>query len=162
MKFLAIDFETANYYRDSACALGLVLVEDLKIVEQKCLLIKPPSRWFVFSDLHGITWDDVKHERDFGESWSEIEPFFRGINFAVAHNSGFDQGVLEECCRKYNIAPPAIEFKCTVNLSRKLWGIYPTKLSNVCEHFGIPLNHHEALSDSLACAEIMIRALHEK
>jgi len=34
MNFLALDFETANYYRDSACALGLVRVEDDKIVEQ--------------------------------------------------------------------------------------------------------------------------------
>ena len=34
MNFLALDFETANYYRDSACALGLARVENDKIVER--------------------------------------------------------------------------------------------------------------------------------
>jgi DNA polymerase-3 subunit epsilon len=42
-----------------------------------------------------------------------------------------------------------------------VWGIYPTKLPNVCRHLGISLNHHEASSDAEACARIMIRALEE-
>lgn len=29
--FVALDFETANHYRDSACAIGLVRVEDSQI-----------------------------------------------------------------------------------------------------------------------------------
>lgn len=161
MKFTAIDFETANYYRDSACALGLVRVENLKIVETKSLLIKPPSKWFLFSELHGITWSDVKEKPNFKEWWDEIEPFLKGIDFAVAHNSSFDKEVLKACCRGHGIEIPKVKFKCTVELSRKLWNIYPTKLSDVCRHFQIELNHHEAMSDALACAEIMIRALKE-
>ncbi|MBI5731051.1 MAG: 3'-5' exonuclease [Ignavibacteriales bacterium] len=161
MNFLAIDFETANYYRDSACAVGLVRVENLQIVERKCLLIKPPSKWFVFSYLHGITWEDVKEQLDFGSLWNEIEPFFAGIDFVVAHNSSFDSSVLRALCNRYNLEMPNINFKCTVNISRKLWGIYPTKLSDVCNKFGIPLQHHEAMSDTLACAEIMIKAIKE-
>jgi DNA polymerase III epsilon subunit-like protein len=38
------------------------------------------------------------------------------------------------------------------------WGIYPTKLSNVCERLAIELNRHEALSDAMARAKIMIAA----
>lgn len=42
-RFLAIDFETANNSPDSACAIGLVLVDDWKIKTKASFLIKPPN-----------------------------------------------------------------------------------------------------------------------
>lgn len=159
MKFLAIDFETANYQRTSACALGLVKVENYRIIYKKAHLIKPPENWFVFDYLHGITWEHVKNEPTFGELWSIISPHFRGIDFVVAHNKSFDRSVLAACCAHAGVAMPDVRFKCTMEQARKLWNIYPSKLPDVCRHFGIPLNHHDALSDTLACAHIMIKAL---
>jgi DNA polymerase-3 subunit epsilon len=159
MNFTAIDFETANYYGDSACAVGLVKVNDGKIVETKSFLIRPPSKWFYFTYVHNITWDDVKNKPTFDEVWPEIQKFFVGIDFLVAHNASFDKGVLEACCRKYSIEIPNKKFKCTVQLARKTWEIFPTKLPNVCEYLGIELDHHEPLSDALACARIAIRAM---
>ena len=53
--FTAIDFETANYSRDSACAVGVVVVTRRRIVERKRILIRPPSREFTFTWLHGLT-----------------------------------------------------------------------------------------------------------
>lgn len=159
MRFLAIDFETADYESDSACAVGLVSVEGSKIVEQNTYLIKPPRRDFFFTYLHGISWDDVKDEPSFKELWPEIERSMHGIEFLVAHNARFDQGVLHACCKKARIQTPAIPFQCTMKLSRQLWNIYPTKLPDVCRHFGIRLSHHDAASDTQACARIMIEAL---
>ena len=49
MNFVAIDFETANYARDSACAVGLVKVVGGEIVDKAVHLIKPPTREFVFT-----------------------------------------------------------------------------------------------------------------
>lgn len=161
MKFLAIDFETANYNRDSACAIGLVRVEDGQIVERQTHLIKPPSDDFEFTYIHGISWDDVKDKFTFGELWPVIEPMFDDIDFMAAHNSSFDEGVLRACCELYGIKYPEIPFQCTVKISRKLWKIYPTKLDLVCDYFNIPLNHHEAGSDTEACAQIMMRAIKE-
>ncbi len=60
--FVAIDFETANHSRTSACAVGLVHVQDGKIIAEETLLIRPPQRQFVFTYIHGLTWDDVKDE----------------------------------------------------------------------------------------------------
>ncbi len=162
MNFLAIDFETANYYRDSACAVGLVKVVKNKIQKSVSYLIKPPSSWFVFTYIHGLTWDDVKDEPTFGELWPNIRPMFNGVDFLVAHNSSFDRCVLRACCERYGIDYPEIPFQCTVQISRKLWDIFPTGLEIVCDHLGIPLNHHEALSDTLACAQIMMRAVKDK
>ncbi len=161
MKFLALDFETADYGPDSACALGLVRVEEGRVVRKESFLIKPPRASFYFTWVHGITWEDVRNEPTFAERWPLIEEMARGVSFFVAHNASFDRGVLNACCARYGIAVPDIPFQCTVKLSRRLWNIRPTNLPSVCRHFAIPLNHHDALSDTEACAEIMIRALKE-
>ena len=159
MNFLAIDFETADYGRDSACAVGLVRADHETILSTASFLIRPPRRDFVFTYIHGITWEDVADKPTFGQLWPEIKPYFEGIEFVAAHNSSFDQGVLFACCAAAGLEPPPVEFRCTMRLSRGVWGIYPTTLPDVCRRLSIPLNHHEALSDTLACASIMIKAL---
>jgi hypothetical protein len=72
--FLAIDFETANQSRDSACSVGLVRVEKSKIVHKAVHLIRPPSRDFMFTYIHGISWRDVASQPTFKEIWKEISP----------------------------------------------------------------------------------------
>jgi DNA polymerase III subunit epsilon len=48
LDFAAIDFETADYERDSACAVGIVRVADGRVVRRVYHLIRPPRREFVF------------------------------------------------------------------------------------------------------------------
>ncbi len=160
--FLAIDFETANRDRNSACAIGLVRVANNMITHFESYLIKPPRSYFEFTYLHGISPEDVKNSPTFKELWPSISHHFRGIDFVVAHNASFDKGVLEQCCSYYGIMPPSIKFNCTMKLSRQLWNIRPTKLSDVSRHFRIPLDHHQAASDTLACAKIMLLALNDQ
>lgn len=159
--YLAIDFETATYSRDSACAVGLVLVRDRRIIEEKTLLIRPPEARFDFTHIHGLTWSDVRHAPCFGDHWPTINSFIERADFLIAHNAPFDSSVLRKCCTSYGLPNPSKRFVCTVALSRSQWGIYPTKLPNVCSVLGIPLNHHDAASDAKACASIAIRAEHE-
>ncbi len=156
--FVAIDFETADRFRDSACALAMVRVESGKIVHKEHRLIKPPRKYFEFTYIHGITWDMVATEPDFQESWPSLKNILKDAEFLAAHNASFDRSVLNACCKKVNINPPSLPFQCTVKMARKKWGIYPTKLPNVCRYLDIPLNHHEALSDAMACAKIVIAA----
>ncbi|MBD1873009.1 3'-5' exonuclease [Nodosilinea sp. FACHB-131] len=152
--FVALDFETADRYRDSACAIGLVRVEQGQVVDKVHHLIRPPRRLFEFSHIHGITWQQVANEPDFAERWPDIAAILTGADFFVAHNAPFDRSVLNACCKAYGILPPAPNFICTVKLARQAWNIRPTKLPNVCDYLGIPLNHHNALSDAEACAKI--------
>jgi DNA polymerase III subunit epsilon len=158
VNFVAIDFETANYQSDSACSVGLVKVIDGEIVDKAVHLIRPPTREFVFTYIHGLTWKDVAKADDFGTLWPRLEQFMHGAKFLVAHNASFDRGVLRACCASYGIQAPALSFRCTVQISRRRWNIHPTKLSDVCKQLGIALNHHEALSDALACAQIYLAA----
>lgn len=158
-RFIAIDFETANYERNSACALGIAVVEDLVITDRFYTLIKPPQRYFYFTGLHGITMEDVEDKPTFGELWRSIREFFNNIDFIAAHNAGFDRGVLEACCEYYGIRKPAAEYKCTLQQARKRLNLDSNSLDRVAGYYGIELEHHNALSDTLACAEIMIRFL---
>jgi DNA polymerase-3 subunit epsilon len=161
MNFLAIDFETANRYRHSACAVGMVKVINGEMVSTEAHLIRPPESWFEFTYIHGLTWDDVRYEKTFDKIFPLIELHMDEVDYLVAHNSSFDKSVLRKSCEYYDIEPPQTDFLCTVRLSRDLWGINPTKLPNVCSYFGIPLDHHDALSDTRACAQIMLMASKE-
>ncbi len=154
--FTAIDFETADNGRDSACAVGLARVEGGKIVRTAHRLIRPPRRDIVFTYIHGITWEQVENEPLFAGVWPDLAPFFAGIDFIAAHNAPFDKGVLRACCAAAALGVPPQPFTCTVQLARKELGIKPATLSNVCHHLSIPLKHHNALSDAEACAKIMI------
>jgi DNA polymerase III subunit epsilon len=156
--FVALDFETADHERDSACAIGLVRVEQQQIVERIHYLIRPPRRQILFTHIHGIRWADVAQEPVFGDLWDDISPLLQGVDFIAAHNAQFDQGVLYACCDAHGIQRPNSRFLCTVQLARKTWKLYPTKLPNVCDYLGIVLDHHQALSDAEACAKIVIAA----
>jgi DNA polymerase-3 subunit epsilon len=157
-RFAALDFETANNARDSACALGVVIVEGGRIVERLYEPIRPPSREFLFTHIHGLTWDDVKNAQCFDAVWARMARELAGVAFLAAHNAPFDQGVLGACCATYGLAPPAQPFVCTVQLARKQWAIRPTKLPDVCNYLGIALRHHQADSDAEACARIVMAA----
>ncbi len=156
--FLAIDFETAAYGSDSACAIGLVRVENGKITAEEARLICPPAPDFFFTHIHGLTWEDVEFEPTFDGVWPDIAPYFEGIDFLAAHNSSFDSKVLKSCCTRYQLPSPEDEFVCTVKLARGMWNVRPTKLPNVAHFLGLDLDHHDALSDSRACANIVIAA----
>jgi DNA polymerase-3 subunit epsilon len=157
-QFVAIDFETANYSPDSACAIGLVAVKGIRIIRREHFLIRPPDRQFVFTYLHGISWDDVRDAPTFEELWPTLETLTAEADFLAAHNASFDRRVWESCCRTYRLHRPVREFVCTVTLARKLWGLHPAKLPDVCRHLDIPLHHHQADSDAEACARIVIAA----
>ena len=155
-RFAAIDFETADFGRDSACAVAVVVVDSGEIIYKGCSLIRPPRREFVFSYLHGITWEDVARQPDFKEFWPKLLPLFKGVDFIAAHNASFDRSVLYTCCEVSGAPLPDTKFLCTMRLARRLWNLHPTKLPDVCRHLNISLKHHDPASDALACAEIVL------
>ena len=158
MNFVALDFETADQGRDSACAVGIVRVENGRITHREHRLVRPPRRNFMFTYIHGITWEKVSDSPDFADTWKALTPLLKGADFIAAHNASFDRGVLNSCCDAAGIKRPRQSFLCTVKLARRVWGIRPTKLPDVCGHLGIELDHHQALSDAEACARIVIAA----
>jgi DNA polymerase III subunit epsilon len=158
LRFAAIDFETADYGRDSACAVAIVVVDGERIAKTLTHLIRPPRREFVFSYIHGISWADVREEPTFRELWPDILPHLKDVDFLAAHNASFDRSVLHACCEASRVDPVAHGFVCTVKLARAIWNLRPTTLPDVCRHLKIPLTHHDAASDALACSKIIMAA----
>ena len=160
MEFVAIDFETANRDAASACALGLAIVRDGKITAKRHWLIRPPQDYFRadFTDIHGITAAAVRNCPSFKEIWPEVKPFLEGACLA-AHNARFDRSVLQASLEHYGLALPAKSFfVCTLELSRHTWKLPKNNLAAVANYLDLPLQHHQAESDALACAGILLRA----
>lgn len=157
MLTLVIDFETANQNPNSACSLGLVAIEGDQIVHRQSFMIRPPSEDFMFTHIHGITWETVKDAPTFADHWNQsIQPWFDKAKKLVAHNIGFDERVLRSTAAHYNIEVPRLKTECTVKLSRYKLGISPANLKNVSDTLGIELQHHEAMSDAMASAYIYL------
>lgn len=159
--FIALDFETADNGRDSACSLALVVVRDGRVAGTWHRLIRPPRRTMLYTHIHHITWDMVADQPDFGHIWPEIRDQVTAAPFLVAHNAAFDRGVLAESCRAYGYPAPQTPFVCTVKAARETWNLRPTKLPDVCRFLAQPLNHHDARSDALACAQILLAAMRD-
>ena len=156
--FVAIDFETADYYPDSACAVALVRVESGYISHREVVLVRPPRPRILFSHIHGITWDRVVAAPRFADAWPMLSPLLDGAEFLAAHNASFDRRVLAACCDAAGMTPPDLPFVCTVQLARRRWGEKGNSLPAVCRRLGIGLIHHNPLSDAEACARIVLAA----
>jgi|ERR1019366_1503362 DNA polymerase-3 subunit epsilon len=147
--FTAIDFETAHGKRWSICQVGLVRVENNIIKEQLSLLVQPPNNyyWDNFIDIHGITPEDTANAPSFAGVWKQIEPFIKNKN-VVAHNGfAFDFHCLKQTLEYYNLETPEYTGHCT-------YKIFKDNLASLCKEYKIPLNHHDALSDAMACATL--------
>ncbi|MBM3946149.1 MAG: hypothetical protein FJ315_01955, partial [SAR202 cluster bacterium] len=130
--FVAIDFETADRWPDSACAVGLVRVVGDHVVAREVRLIRPPRSFIEHTAVHGIAWVDVAGKPAFAEIWPQVSGMLEGVAFVAAHNARFDQGVLRACCLAAGMQPPDIPFLCTVQLARRTWNLRPNRLPDVC------------------------------
>lgn len=158
--FVAVDFETANPHRASACAIGLVRMEHQTITQTEYTLLKPPTElgYFTFSALHHITRQHVKESPNFSNFFIKtILKMCADADAFVAHNAAFDQNVMRACCEYYDLPMPEQPWICTVKLTRKTWPEWPShRLDAVCGHLQIPLQHHHALADAHACAQTLV------
>lgn len=164
MDFCAIDFETANGMRNSACALAMVKVIDSRVVDEFQSLINQSDTWFRpdFIALHGITAEMTVNAPSFAELWPNITSFIGDIRLA-AHNAAFDINVLKRMLEENGIKWSLPEYYCSLAIARSTWpDLRAHSLDVVAEYLGIELDHHNALSDARACAAILLaRDMHD-
>lgn len=161
--FVALDFETANHDRSSVCAMSLVRVFRGRIVRRFSTLVKPDTTDFRHRRIHGIGAKDVANAPSFPTAWRKAQRLLRGTKFLVAHNAGFDRSVLRAACERAGLPMPTQPFRCTVKEARRAWtDLDNHKLPTLADYLGLDLQHHDAQSDALACANIMLRVLEER
>ncbi len=161
MTFVAIDFETATGKRTSACAIGIIVVENNKIIEEYQSLIQPPDNEYSWYNIkiHGITEQDTVNAPFFPDIYPEIRKRLAGKTI-VAHNESFDRSVLQKTMQYYDLDYSELnlsnQWECTLRIYREK-GYYPASLDVCCEKQGIKLNHHQALSDAKGCAMLYLK-----
>jgi DNA polymerase-3 subunit epsilon len=159
LNFIALDFETANHYRKSVCSIGMVKVENGKIVDEFYSLVKPTPFNFepLFTRIHGLNEVDCFKAPEFNRIWSSISSWFNN-QIILGHNVSFEKSVLKHLSLEYQIDFNVLEFMCSLNISRKLLpGLENHKLPKVYNYlFNKKMKHHNALDDARAAAEIMI------
>nr|WP_236960135.1 3'-5' exonuclease [Methylobacterium durans] len=160
---LAIDFETANERRDSACAVGLAWIEQGRVVRRASRLIRPPELRFSPGNIrvHGILPADVRDKPAFPDVMAEFLPDLeRGL--ILAHNAPFDMGVLRASLAAHGLPVPAFSYLCTLQIARQ---VFPDPagcgLGKVAARLGIRFEHHDAGEDAFACAEIALAAVRQ-
>ena len=154
-QFVAIDFETGNPKRVSACALGYAVVSEGNVVESNGFLIKPIGGHAPFqSKIHGIK---DEHTRD--------KPYFDGVYPSIKHlfeyplvgHSMFDKQVLQALSDHFSLN---LSFDYTDSCAvakERFPGLKNHKLPTLTKHFNLPsFKHHDASEDAMACANIFM------
>lgn len=160
LDFTAIDFETANSSRASACAVGLAKVRDGQIVDTASWLIKPPVGLDTFSlwnvRVHGITAEMVAGAPTWERVAVDVMEFV-GDDDLVAHNARFDRAVLEQTCGVFDIEGPDARWYDTLPIARRVLTLGSYSLPFVAQALELEdLTHHEALADAIQAARIAI------
>ncbi|EEG75253.1 PolC-type DNA polymerase III [[Clostridium] hylemonae] len=158
--FVVFDLETTGFssIKDKIIEIGAVKVEGGRITEKFSTFVDPKIPIpFRITQLTGITDQMVM---DAPEIEAALPAFleFAGDAALVAHNAGFDVGFIDQNCRYMDITPDFTAVD-TVAMSRIL---LPTlskfKLNVVAKALNISLeNHHRAVDDAGATAEIFVR-----
>lgn len=152
-EYVAIDFETANESRNSACEVALVRFKDGEPIESFSSLIHQ-ERFSLFNmALHGITPKLVKSAPRFNEIWGEMKDFI-STSPLVAHNAGFDMSVLYRSLKDEPVGTE-LDFFCTMVLSRQILDLTYFGLPGVTEHLNIeyPMEHR-AEGDAIAAGKV--------
>jgi DNA polymerase-3 subunit epsilon len=162
LNFTAIDFETANSSNASACSVGLVKVRDGEVVDKAAWLIQPPMGHDIFQEwnirIHGIRPEHVVGAMTWDEQLPDLVAFADGDHL-VAHNAGFDLGVIKAASLATGLAVPEFSYLCSLQVARRTYHLDSYRLPVAAMAAGFEdFSHHDALADSEACAAIMVHA----
>ena len=120
MKVIAIDFETANHSRSSACALGIAEKTDNDFCSEQYLIRPVPCEFDSKNiNIHGITSDDVSDAPTFAELLPQLVPKLNN-SLVLVHNANFDVDVF--CCSLGQQSLPCFQFYyyCTYSLLKNI------------------------------------------
>ncbi|MEU6860584.1 3'-5' exonuclease [Glycomyces sp. NPDC046736] len=158
--WVAIDFETANGSRASACSVAVVRVKDGEVSDSFATLIRPPDGHDRFDSrntaIHGIRRGDVVGAPTWAQTWSQLREFI-GDSPVVAHNAAFDTSVIRGANAAAGLAAATLRYACTLVIARRTWQLDSYTLPRVARAAGIAFgDHHRAEADARAAANVLL------
>ncbi len=161
--FVALDVETANADYSSICQIGMVHHQSGTQVSRWSTLIDPQAYFDPYNvDIHGISEEDVNGALTFTEAFQELKERMSGN--IVLHHGHFDRTAFARCYDLHGLDPIACDWLDNTKIVRRTWPEFAQSgygLSKLTKHFDIHLDHHDALSDASAAAQIAELAISE-
>jgi DNA polymerase-3 subunit epsilon len=160
ISFVAIRFDYADFDLDSACAIGLVKVENgepTAVLYEKFI---PFSGILQFvedaSQTGGLRPVDLKNAGSFSSIWPAVQAFVGGLPL-VANSATTYMRTLEILWEDSELSSPAIPYLCTQVLGRRVTDLGSFSLDFYAHAFGYELPElATALDKSKATAAIML------
>jgi DNA polymerase-3 subunit epsilon len=137
-------------------------VRDGVVVDRASWFIRPPLGHDSFNvwntRIHGIVEADVAEAALWMDQLPDLVAFADG-DALVAHNAGFDMGVIRGGCEASRMPVPSFSYLCSLAVARKTYHLDSYKLPVAAMAAGFEdFAHHDALADAEACAAIMVHA----
>ena len=160
--FIVFDIETTGLssINDKITEIGAIKIENGQIVDRFSQLVNPerpiPT---MITQLTGITDEMVRDMPTIDRVILEFKDFM-AEHVIVAHNASFDTGFIRENLKNIGLelTNPILD---TLELSRAVFpSLKSHKLNLVAKHLNVELiNHHRAIDDASATAEILMKTL---
>lgn len=158
MRYCFLDTETTGLKNPRTISIALYVYDDNKRIFKGYYICNPqapiePSA----SQVNGFYKEDVQDKPNFDKIWEEIAPYMEN-SLWVGHNVSYDNRVIMEDLKRYNIPIPKHSTLCTCENAKKIipkTEIKDYKLDTLCNYFNIDFtNHHTATFDATACMKI--------
>lgn len=159
LDFVVIDVETACSRVSSICQIGIVGFRGGAVAFEYETLLDPRDHFSSFNTrIHGIAAGHVAGKPCFADVYDVVHGHLAGRT-TVAH-SYFDKGALAAACRVHDRRMVETTWLDSVRVAKRAWPeLTSHKLNVVSGHLGIPLRHHDALSDARAAGMIVVKAI---
>lgn len=160
MNFAVIDVETANPDYASICSVGAIRYRNGLPTDEFYTLANPQGDfWNTY--IHGISAQDVKHSPLTGEALTMLREWLGEDSSRVVCHMPFDRTATRKAAEAHGIDWSSLKFHDSARAVKLAWDEYRQKgygLGKITKVLGIEFEHHNALADAKAAAQVLMKA----
>lgn len=159
-EFLALDVETANADYSSICQIGIVHFLNGKIQSEWSTLVNPNTYFDPYNvGIHGIDASLVENAPTFASIYPELRRRMTGQ--IILHHGHFDRTAFYRVYEESELEEIDARWLNNQRVVRRVWNEFSQSgygLANLATYFGLPLDHHNAVSDAKVAGQIFLTA----
>ncbi len=160
MNFAVIDVETANPDYASICSIGAVRYRNGIPTDEFYTLANPQGEfWNTY--IHGISAQDVEDAPLTGEALTMLREWLAEDVHRVVCHMPFDRTATRKAAEAQGVDWSSLKFHDSARAVKLAWDEYRQKgygLGKITKVLGIEFDHHNALADAKAAAQVLMKA----
>jgi DNA polymerase-3 subunit epsilon len=160
MDFLALDVETANADMASICQIGIVKVSEGVLADEWRTYVNPEYFFDPINvSIHGINESTVKGAPTFPDVFGRLDSYLN--DQVVVCHTHFDRVALNQAAERYEVEVCRCTWLDSARVARRTWEECAWRgygLHDVCQLIGYEFQHHDALEDAKASANVLLAA----